>query len=236
MTRAPALHERIRAEIEGQILSGRLKPGDRLPSELELMAVYQCSRMTVSKALSALSGAGLLQRRKRAGTVVAPRPAETMVLDIPDLAVEIARRGQAYRFQLIDREVRAARADDPQELGLAGAGPLLFVRGVHFADAIPMAYEERHISLTAVPEIAAADFSIEAPGSWLLRHIPWTEAENRIGAVGAHEAWACLLNLAPGSPCLSIERRTWRGEARITLVRQKFVAGAFELVARFGAA
>jgi GntR family histidine utilization transcriptional repressor len=231
-----ALHDRIRTEIEGQILSGGLKPGDKVPSELELMAHYGCSRMTVSKALSALSAAGLLQRRRRAGTVVAPRPTETMVLDVPDLAVEMARRGQTYRFRLIEREVRKPRADDALEFGLAGAGPLLFVRGVHYADDVPMAYEERHISLAAVPEIAEADFSRESPGSWLLRHIPWTEAENRIGAVGAHEAWAALLNIAPGSACLSIERRTWRGEERITLVRQTFVAGSFELVARFGAA
>jgi len=231
-----ALHDRIRTEIEGQILSGALKPGDKVPSEHELMAHYGCSRMTVSKALTALSGAGLLQRRKRAGTVVAPRPTETMVLDVPDLAVEIARRGQAYRFRLIAREVRKARADDALDDGLARAGPLLFVRGVHCADDVPIAYEARYISLAAVPEIVEADFTRESPGSWLLRHIPWTEAENRIGAVRADAAWAPLLNLEPGAACLSIERKTWRGEARITLVRQSFVAGSFELVARFGAA
>ena len=236
MTPRLALHDRIRTDIEGRILSGALTPGDKLPSELELMAQYGCSRMTVSKALTALSGAGLLQRRRRAGTVVAPRPTETMVLDVPDLAVEIARRGQAYRFRLISREIRGPRPDDDREGGLAGAGPLLFVRGVHYADEVPMAYEERHISLEAVPEIAEADFSHESPGSWLLRHIPWTEAENRIGAIGAQEAWAGLLNIAPGSACLSIERKTWRGDEGITLVRQKFVAGSFELVARFGAA
>ena len=54
--------------------------------------------------------------------------------------------------------------------------------------------------------------------------------------MGADAAWAPLLNLEPGAACLSIERKTWRGEARITLVRQSFVAGSFELVARFGAA
>ena len=231
-----ALHDRIRTEIEGQILSGTLQPGDKVPSELELMAHYGCSRMTVSKALTALSGAGLLQRRKRAGTVVAPRPTETMVLDVPDLAVEIARRGQAYRFQLIGRDIRPPRPEDELDEGLARAGLLLFVRGVHSADDEPIAYEERFISLTAVPEITEADFSVESPGTWLLRHIPWTEAENRIGAIGAHPDWAARLNIAPGTACLSIERKTWRGDERITLVRQKFVAGSFELVARFGAA
>ena len=76
----------LAATAEGyQILSGLVGPGDRIPSELELMARYGCSRMTVSRALSTLSNAGLLQRRRRAGTVVAQRRTESMVLDVPDL-------------------------------------------------------------------------------------------------------------------------------------------------------
>ena len=48
-------HERIRSEMEAEILSGALKPGERLPTEQELMQRYGCSRMTVNKALSALA-------------------------------------------------------------------------------------------------------------------------------------------------------------------------------------
>jgi GntR family transcriptional regulator, histidine utilization repressor len=229
------LHERIRSDIEGQILSGALKPGDKIPSELELMERYGCSRMTVNKALSTLSGAGLLQRRKRAGTVVAARPTESMVLDVPDLPVEIGRRGQLYRFHLLHREARFAAADAADERKLVGAGRLLHVRGVHLADDVAFAFEDRFVSLAAVPQIEHVDFTAEPPGSWLLHHIPWTEAENRIGAIAASREWAGHLGIETGAPCLSIVRRTWRGDEGITLVRQKFVAGQFELVARFGA-
>ena len=228
------LHERIRSDIEGQILSGAVRPGDKIPSELELMEVYGCSRMTVNKALSWLSNAGLVHRRKRAGTVVAERPNEMMVLDVPDLPQEIARRGQVYRYALVERVVRAATAE-ADEKRLAGKGRLLFVRGVHLADEVPFACEERLVNLTAVPDILDADLALEPPGSWLLRHIPWTEAENRIGAVAASAQNAQLLGVAPGAACLKIERRTWRGGEHITFVRQLFVAGQYELAARFGA-
>jgi GntR family histidine utilization transcriptional repressor len=228
------LHERIRCDIEGQILSGAVRPGDRIPSELELMEVYGCSRMTVNKALSRLSHAGLVQRRKRAGTVVAERPTELMVLDVPDLPHEIARRGQTYGYALVERLVRAPTHDGEEQL-LAGGGKLLFLRGVHLADGVPFACEERLVSLNAVPEMLEADFASEPPGSWLLRHIPWTEAENRIGALAASPRSALLLGVAPGAACLKIERRTWRGAEHITFVRQLFVAGQYELAARFGA-
>lgn len=231
---AKSLHEHIRSDIENQIMSGAVEPGDRIPSEMELMAHYGCSRMTVNKALSRLSAAGLVHRRKRAGTVVAKRPTESMVLDVPDLPTEIGRRGQTYRYHLAEKVVRKPSRYDLEEKRLAGRGDLLIVRGVHLADGRPFAYEERLVSIAAVPTILDADFAAEPPGSWLLRHIPWTQAENRLGAIGASADCAAMLGIATGAACFTIERRTWRGDDHVTYVRQQFIAGDYELVARFG--
>ncbi|WBO23100.1 histidine utilization repressor [Sphingomonas abietis] len=226
------LHERIRSGIEADILSGALPPGTRLPVEHELMRLHGCSRMTVSKALSALAAAGLIERRKRAGSFVARPRVHSMVLDVPDLPIEVAGRGQAYRYRLLGR-TRRAPADATEAL-LAADGALLQIDGLHFADGIPLAVEHRLVSLAAAPAMAEADFSSEPPGSWLLRHVPWTEAETRIAAIGADADSAGLLGLDPGTACLSVERHTWRGDERITAVRQLFVGSAYDLVARFG--
>ena len=64
----------IRRDIQNRIASGELRPGDAIPSEHELKELYGCSRMTVSKALSALASEGLIQRRRRAGSRVARNP------------------------------------------------------------------------------------------------------------------------------------------------------------------
>lgn len=231
---ARTLHERIRSDIEARILSGATSPGEKIPSEQELMKTYRCSRMTVNKAMTVLNNAGLVRRRKRAGTVVAERRTEAMVLDVPDLAGEISNRGQTYRYALIERLIRKPVRGHGDEERLARTGELLVVRGVHSADGQPLAYEERLVSLDAVPEIAREGFTQEAPGSWLLRHIPWTEAEHRIGATPAAIAWAALLDIPVGGACLTVERRTWRAGEHITMVRQHFVAGRYELIARFG--
>ena len=223
-----ALHSRIHSTIEARILSGEWEPGQRVPSEAELMAEYGCARMTVNKALSALAGAGLIDRRKGAGSFVARPRARSLVLDVPDLAAEITARGQAYSFRLLDRAEVASAPDT----GLPG--PLLRLAGLHSADGEPLAYEQRWVSLPAVPAISGVDFSHSPPGSWLLHHTPWTEAEHRIGAAGADAEAAAALGVTPGSACLTVERRTWRGGDGITLVRQSFLAGQYELVARFG--
>ena len=225
---APPLNERIRREIEAQILSGAWPPGTKVPGEVALMAQYGCARMTVNKALSALAGAGLVTRKRRAGTIVARPRAQSMVLEITDLAREVTARGQTYEWRLLRR---AARQSDHAEM----PGKVLETEGVHYADHAPLAFEQRLISAAQVPEILTADLAQTAPGTWLLAHVPWTEAENRITATAASPALARALGIAPGDACLSVTRRTWRAAAPVTLVTQHFIAARHELIARFGA-
>ena len=227
--KAPPLHERIRREIEARILSGAWPPGARVPGEIELMAQYQCARMTVNKALSALAHAGLVDRRRRAGTFVARPRSQSMVLELTDLEREVSARGQVYAWQLNSRrETISALPEMP--------GPVLELEGVHLADGTPLAYEHRLISTAQVPQVLSADLAAVAPGTWLLGHVPWTEAENRISATAASPTLARALGIAPGDPCLTVRRRTWRGGDPVTLVHQHFIAERHELVARFGAA
>jgi GntR family histidine utilization transcriptional repressor len=114
-------------------------------------------------------------------------------------------------------------------------GNVLETEGVHYADHTPLAFEHRLISATQVPEILGTDLAATAPGTWLLAHVPWTEAENRITATAASPALAHALGIALGDPCLTVTRRTWRAAAPVTLVTQQFIAERHELVARFGA-
>jgi len=226
--KAPPLSERIRASIEARILSGEWPPGHGVPGEAELAAQYGCARMTANKALSALAHAGLVERRRRAGTFVARPRSQSMVLEIADLAAEVTARGDAYAWRLTSRT--QARSD-----ALGSLGDVLEIEGVHLANSVPLAFERRLVKLAEVPAIAAADLAQVAPGTWLLAHAPWTEAENRISAQAAPSEVAKALGLPKASPCLTVERRTWRGDAPVTLVRQYYVAGAWEFVARFGA-
>ncbi|MCF3948855.1 GntR family transcriptional regulator, partial [Acidiphilium iwatense] len=78
------LHQRIIADLEAKILSGEWPPGYRIPFEHQLVAHYGCARMTVNKAISTLTAAGLIVRRRRAGSFVASPPVQSAVLQIPD--------------------------------------------------------------------------------------------------------------------------------------------------------
>lgn len=228
-----SLHRRIRADVSERILSGAWPPGHRVPAEHELMAEYGCSRMTVNKALAPLAEQGLIVRRRKAGSFVARPRIHSVVLDIPDIAAEVTTRGEPYGYELISRTERDATASEAAELGLNGPARVLALRCLHRASGRPFALEERLINLDAAPEAADADFASTPPGGWLLSHVPWTEAEHRISAANVQKPVAATLGIAPTAACLVLERRTWRGDDRITHVRLTFPGEAYDLVARF---
>ena len=227
------LHERIRAGIEADILSGTLAPGARLPVEHALMRLHGCSRMTVSKALSELAQAELIERRRRAGTFVRRPNFLSAVLKITDIRAEISALGRSYAYALTKSSRRAASAADRSRLGVQKASKVIAIACRHCADGVPFAIEDRLIDLDAVPEAAKANFAMEPPGSWLLHHVPWTEAEHSISAIVADESAAEALEIAAGAPCLVIDRRTFRSGRTLTAVRLIYPGESHKLVARF---
>lgn len=227
------LSQRIRSDLEARILSGEWPPGYRIPFEHELMAQYGCARMTVNKVIAALAAGGLIERRRRAGSFVAQPRLHSAVLRIPDLPVEIAARGETYRYQLVARKRRPAGPNDPAGLAEGEGVEVLELTCLHYANGRPLALEQRLISLATVPGAAEVDFSAVAPGSWLLQHVAWTEAEHRISARAAPARVAAALGIAKGAACLCLERRTWRSGETVTYVRQLFRGDAYDLVARF---
>ncbi len=228
-----ALYQRIRSDLETRILSGDWPPGHRVPFEHELMETYACSRMTVNKVLSGLAAAGLVERRRRAGSFVSRPRVQSAILQIPDLKAEVETRGELYGYRLLDLEKRPASQHDKARLGVAARAPVLALCCRHEAQGQPFALEDRLISLRAVPEAAHQDFSSTPPNTWLVGHVPWTEAEHRITAGNADKALAAELKIDPGTACLMIERRTWRNGEPITAVRITHPGHLYDLVARF---
>lgn len=227
------LHQQIRRAIARPILAGSWSPGRRIPSEHTLMERFGVSRMTVNRALASLAGEGLIERRRKLGTVVAPRRPERAVFEIWDISAEIGRAGGVHRLECLSHEETAASEADAACLKVAPGTPILRATLLHGADGEPVQLEYRLVNCAAAPGIAAVDFTTVTPGRWLLDHVPWTEAEHMIRAEEASAETARLLGIRRSGACLVVERRTWRGDVPITYARLISPAGAQILVGRF---
>lgn len=222
--------QRIRFEIEVRITSGEWKPGHRIPFEHELVTQYGCARATVGKALTALVRTGLLERRRKAGTFVAYPHVHSAILDIPDIGKAIAERTGSYHFDLLTSDIGR---DDGLSGNFASGTSLRHIIGIHQGQDGPFAFEDRLISLLSVPEAADADFATISPSAWLIQSVPWTQARHRISAIGASAEVSAHLAVARHTPCLLVERWTWRTGEPVTYVCQTFRGDRFDLVATF---
>lgn len=226
------LWQQIRRELIRPIADGTWPPGAKIPKEYEIIERYGAARMTVHRALRSLAAEGLVARRRRFGTVVAARPPERPVLEIWDIAAEVARSGGVHAFEILER----GRVDDDPRgvaLGAEPGTPIAWLLVRHFCDGEPFQIEERLINLAAVPEAETESFEAAPPGTWLVANVPWTEAEHIISAEGAAPESARLLDIAPGTACLVVERRTFADQTPITRARLVHPGEKRRLVARF---
>jgi GntR family histidine utilization transcriptional repressor len=227
------LHRRILTDIEERILSGAWRPGDRIPSEHALAARYGCSRMTVNKVLTQLARAGYISRRRGAGSFVRQPQAQAAVLEVHTVASEVESLGLDYGYELIAREVGHGDDAERERLALRDDETQLALTCLHRAGTVPFCLEQRLINIAAVPAATTADFTVESPGAWLLRQVPWQVAEHTIGAAAADKEMANRLAISIGSACLVVDRRTWNADRVVTSVRLTYPADRHRLVARF---
>lgn len=228
-----SLHQRILADLEQNILTGRWVPGYKIPSEQQLAEYYSCSRMTVNKVVTQLARAGLIQRRRKAGSIVLPQKAQSAILEIYDIREEVRATGHAYRHRILNLRSRAATPSERALLNSPRHASVAEITCLHYSGERPFCLELRLINLDLVPDAKDETFLSLPPGPWLLDHVPWSAAEHRITATGATELEAAHLGIPLGSPIMVVERQTWKLAQSVTHVRLAYPGDSHALTARF---
>jgi GntR family transcriptional regulator, histidine utilization repressor len=227
------MHARIMREIKQRISSGLWAPGHKIPYETRLAADFGVSRATMNKVLTQLTRAGLLERRRKLGTIVRVPQVQLAVLAITEISDEAKMLGSHYGYRLLSRSLRKPHAGDLQKLGTRGVMQVLVLTCLHYADDAPFCVEERLVNLTAVPDAKAANFLSVPPSTWLLAHVPWSSAKHAISARLADQSLAKHLAIKSGAACLVIERVTENKGEVITHTRLTYPGDKHQMVAEF---
>ncbi|MEM7694053.1 MAG: GntR family transcriptional regulator [Pseudomonadota bacterium] len=194
----------VRADLVRRLTAREWRARETLPPETALAAHYGVARGTVNRALQSLAEDGVVERRRRAGTIVAARPVRHAKLRVPLVREMVEATGARYGWQLS----RLSRAD--------GA---VRVRGAHLADGAAFLLEDRSINLAVVPSAATADFARESPNAFLVATVPVSRGTLNLFAGGATAAEAATFGVAPGTALLRGERETFLDGALVTRVR-----------------
>jgi GntR family histidine utilization transcriptional repressor len=226
------LHQRIFNDIQAAILDGTWPPGHRIPFETELSQQYQCSRMTVSKALSALAERGMIIRRRRAGTFVAT-PLNRTVMEIQDIGIQDLLATQAHTYTILSNAVSELTEEESQAVGESSGTPIKRIRCLHSVDHLPYALEHRIIMLDVVPQARDEHFDALTPGQWMITQMPWSEARHVIQALSADATTARLLETRRNAACLRLIRHTFMNQSTINYTDIIYVGDRYQFAGSF---
>ncbi len=211
--------QEVRAEALRRIQTREWAPGALIPNEAVLANELGCARTTVNRALRALAEAGLLERRRKAGTRVALSPQRRAQLAIPLIREDIAARGAEPRHVLLSHAAAAMPSALRISMGLAPDAPTFATRTLYLADNRPFALEVRWVHVSAAPGYDTAPLDQISANEWLVQNAPFSHGTLDYSAVQADQDTAAHLDCTVGAPLIVLERRTFGPELPVTHMR-----------------
>jgi len=215
----------VQQEVRRRIHAREWKPGELIPNEADLAAEFGCARTTVNRALRSLAEAGLLDRRRKAGTRVAAAPVAKATLEIPVIRKEVEERGQTYGYKLHNRSEETPPPPISAAMKTPPHAALLHLQALHLANDAPYALEDRWINLSVVPMATDEPFTTISGNEWLLRNAPYTHGDIAFSASNAARSEASALRCAPEAALFVMDRLTWDGAHSVTKVRLIYTPG-----------
>ena len=216
--------EDIRAEVLRRIRARDWPPGALIPGEEALAEEFGVARATVNRALTALADAGVLQRKKRAGTRVASLPVRRARLELPLIRLDVLGRGLAYDFSLLADRMVPGPGPVTTRMGLPEGTRLRYLETLHRAEGRPFVYEIRWLNPVVLPA-PPPDFAAVSVNEWLVSHVSLVSGDIAFTAEPATPSEAAVLGIAPGTALLVAERTTTGTAGPVTLVRLAHAPG-----------
>jgi GntR family histidine utilization transcriptional repressor len=223
----------IKRSIADGIAAGQWQAGQILPSEHALVRKFQVSRMTVNRAMRELANENLIRRVPGVGSFVAEPPAQSDLVEIRNIADEIAARGHTHTAQVLQLGRIAATRDMAMLFGIKLRETLYYSRILHVEDGRPLQLEQRFVCPALAPGYLDQDFTQTTPNEFLTRVAPLQKVEHQVRAVIPDAEQTRMLTLDTDEACLLVLRRTWSGGRLASFAELYHPGSRFALSGKF---
>jgi GntR family transcriptional regulator len=222
------LYQQIKALLMRSLQDGEWKPGEVIPSEMELAARFKVSQGTVRKAIDELATDNLLVRRQGKGTFVATHAEARTQYRFLRLQPDDADTVVGMRRRFLDGRRLRPPADVARALGLKAGEQTLQLRRLLLADdpeaPRPVVLDEIWLPAALFRGLTAERLSAHRGPMYAFFEaefdVRMIRADEKIRAVAAGADAAALLAVAPGTPLLSVERLSYTYEDRPVELRR----------------
>lgn len=135
------LYYQIEETIRAQIESGKLVPGEKLPTEQWYCSFFGVSRMTLRRALQDLINAGVIERRRGQGPIVARPKLDQQLVRFSGLYDTLAAQGLQVSTRILSLGRKRAGALEARRLGIPEGSNLLALRRLRLLKGEPIALQ-----------------------------------------------------------------------------------------------
>jgi GntR family transcriptional regulator len=203
------LYEQIRILLTQSLVAGEWKPGEAIPSELELAARFRVSQGTVRKAIDELASEHILVRRQGKGTFVAshsePAYQYRFLRVMPDTGEKLHPQNQ-----FLELKRAKAAGDVAATLRIKAGAPVHSIKRILLFQERPLIHDEIVLAAGAFPGLTLPRLE-EFRGSMYQFYetvygLRMIRAEERLRSVAADAVTAGHLKVAPGAPLLCVDR------------------------------
>ncbi len=233
MNQMQPLYIQVKDHIMAHIQAGTWVAGTRVPSENELVASFGISRMTANRALRELSADGYLARVPGVGTFVREQAARTSLLELRNIAEEIASRGHKHTSQLVTREKVMSTEALTDEFEWKIPQFVFHLVVLHEENGLPVQLENRWVNPFVAADFMIQNFTKQTPSAYLMNTVPVDELEHAVEAVMPDVSQQKLLGMSAHEPCLALHRRTWSAGEVVTVATFTYPASRYALHSRY---
>lgn len=227
------LYIQLQHALRDAIVQRVLGPDEALPSERQLAADLNVSRITVRKAIDGLADEGLLERRQGSGNFVCTR-IDKNFSKLTSFSEDMRARGRTPRSQWLKKAAGTVTPEEALKLAMSPGTLVYRFNRLRFADEAPMSIETCTIAAYALP-------SLEAVGDSLYEaldragHRP-VRALQRLHALLLSDDQARLLEARPRDAGLLVERLGYLRDGRAIELSQSVYRGdTYDFVAELNA-
>jgi GntR family transcriptional regulator len=210
-------YKRIQNAIRKRIDASELKPGDSVASERELAKTHKVSLMTARHALAGLEHEGVVERRRGAGTFVAPPKIHFNKL--MSYTEHMSSRGLAPRSRVLLAKIVEDEQEVAARLSLPATSRLVKIARLRLTDEEPFALETCYLPASEFSALVAAPLGRSSLFA-ALEHdygVELAYADEEIDATHADAHVAEMLALPKGSALLRIRQVIYSTKGKATI-------------------